>query len=143
MLKASLEERPMPDTKPTLTPERLRELLARVEAYPDVDCIGVTHAVLLSLLDAAEERDRLQSEMRKLRRTVAKHHGTAIAAIEERDRLQVELDELKAFGSKSELAMAEDWRLATTAAVALKDERDMLRARVAELEEAAGKEPPE
>ena len=94
-----------------------------------------------ALLSAAESALELRDEMRELRRTVAKHHGEAHAAREERDRLQVELDELKALASKSELAMAEDWRLATTAAAALKEERDrlldereLLRARYADLQ---------
>jgi regulator of replication initiation timing len=122
----------MPDTKPTpeLTPERLRELRGYVDDAAHqfgATMLAINSAELGSLLDAADERDRLQSEMLELHQTAGTYHGAAIAAIEERDRLQVELDELKALASKSELAMAEDWRLATTAAAALKEERDRLR----------------
>lgn len=137
---------------PELTPERLREL-RRLHTHATrgpfaihrYDCDdgdinyqlqqdGGDGVVLTNMFESTNEDNRSDAAyLLELLNTAP----ALLDAAEERDRLQVELDELKALASKSELAMAEDWRLATIAAAALMEERNRLRARVTELEEEA------
>ena len=117
----------------TLTRERIAELR---EMYVHVIHKGQDHnggfcaAIYLSLddaealLSAAESALELQTEMRELRRTVAKHHGEAHAAREERDRLQDGLC-LGAGCGRHEVEASQT------------DEINLLRRRVEELEEKA------
>lgn len=123
-----------------LTPERLEELRAELFASIHPQWFDIDPDELEALLDAAEERVALREESIAAWATggaCARALGDDVKPSEaperireliaERDSLRVELDEMRSFASKSELAMAEDWRLATTAASALKQDRDRLK----------------